>query len=348
MKNVFYFKKINSIGGCETFFYYLSKLFSNMVVYYKEADGKQIERLAERIECHKFKGQQIECDRFFCCYGFDIGNYVKAKEYYHIIHCDYKMVGFSPIRYDGFKYIAVSKLVKNSFEELTGEKAELIYNPIKLEIPKADKYKDKIYLISATRLTKEKGRERIEKLASILDNAGVDYVWDIYTNKQKPFNSPNIRVQVPKLNIIEEIKKSTYLVQLSTHEAYCYSIVEALMCNTPVITTDLPVLKELKVEHGKNAIVLDMNLSNVDIELIKKGLPPFKYKPPKSNWDKYLDNESNYNPNELVKVRTKKKIWDMKEDMHYKAQHFYDMKVCRARYLEALDCVEVYDEDIST
>ena len=38
----------------------------------------------------------------------------------------------------------------------------------------------------------------------------------------------------------------------------------------------------------------------------------------------------------------------MKEDIHYKAQHFYDMKVCRARYLEALDCVEVYDENIST
>lgn len=344
MKNVFYFKKISSIGGCETFFYYLSKLYNNMVVYYREGDGKQIERLAERIEVHKFTGQYIECDRFFCCYGFDIKDYVKAKEYYHIIHCDYKKVDFAPIRYDGFKYIAVSKLVKNSFEELTGERAELIYNPIKLEIPRLAKYNDKIHLISATRLSKEKGRKRIEKLSKILDSAGIDYVWDIYTNKQTPFTSPNIRIQKPRLDILKEIKKSTYLVQLSDHEAYCYSIVEALMCNTPVICTNLPVLKELKVENGKNAIIVDMNLSNVDVELIKKGLPNFKYTPPKSNWDKYLDNESDYNPNKLVRVRTKKRIWDTKEDIHYKAQHFYDMKMCRASYLEALNYIEVYDE----
>lgn len=345
MKNVFYFKNINSIGGVETFFYYLSRLYKNMVVYYKEGDSKQVERLSKNIEVHKFKEQMIECDRFFCCYGFDIGKYVKAKEYYHIIHCDYKHTDFKPIMYDGFKYIGVSKLVCNSFEEITGIKPELIYNPIKLDIPKVEKYSDgKIHLISATRLTKEKGRERIEKLSQILDNAGIDYVWEIYTNKRKPFTSKNIVLKKEKLNIIEEIKKSTYLVQLSTHEAYCYSVIEALMCNTPVITTDLPVLKELKVEHGKNAIILNMDLSNVDIDMIKNGLPEFKYRPPKSNWDKYLDNESNYDPNELIKVRTKKRIWDLETDIHYKAQHIEKLSRARASYFEAMDWVEVYDE----
>lgn len=345
MKNVFYFKSISSIGGCEQFFYYLSRLYKNMIVYYREADGKQIERLAKRIECHKFKGQMIECDRFFCCYGFDIKDYVKAKEYYHIIHCDYKNTTFSPIRYDGFKYIGVSKLVCNSFEELTGEKAELIYNPVSIDIPNVEKYNDgKIHLISATRLSKEKGRERIEKLSKMLDEAGVDYIWEIYTNKQKPFNSKNIVLKPQKLDIIEEIKKSTYLVQLSSHEAFCYSIVESLMCSTPVISTDLPVLHELGIKHGKNAIIVDMDLKKVDIGMIKKGLPPFTYKPPKSNWDKYLDNESDYDPNELVKVRTKKRIYDTKEDIHYKAQHFYDMKVCRAKYMEAMDWVEIYED----
>lgn len=330
--------------GVETFFYYLSKLYKNMVVYYKEADAKQIERLAKNIEVHKFKGQKIVCDRFFCNYRYDIQDYIEAKEYYHLIHCDYKHTDFKPIRYDGYKYIGVSKLVCKSFEELTGEKAELIYNPIKIEIPKIDKYTDKIHLISATRLTKEKGRERIEKLSKILDESGIDYEWHIYTNKKKPFNSKNIILEEPKLDIIEEIKKSTYLVQLSSHEAYCYSAIEALMCNTPLIITDLEVLDELKIKHGENAIVVDMELSNVDIDMIKNGLPPFKYRPPKSNWDKYLDNESNYDPKELVKVRTKKRLYDIQEDKHYKAQKIIELSRERATYMEALDYVEVLDE----
>ena len=66
MKNVFYFKNINSIGGVESFFYYLSKLYKNMVVYYKEAHPEQIKRLAKNVEVHKYKENEIiKCDNFF-------------------------------------------------------------------------------------------------------------------------------------------------------------------------------------------------------------------------------------------------------------------------------------------
>ena len=51
--NVFYFHKINPIGGVESFFYYLSCIYKDMVVFYKEADPIQIERLAKNIEVHK-------------------------------------------------------------------------------------------------------------------------------------------------------------------------------------------------------------------------------------------------------------------------------------------------------
>ena len=325
----------------ESMFYYLSKLYKNMVVYYKEGDPKQIERLAHNIEVHKFNNKKIECDRFFCSYGFDIREYVEAKEYYHIIHCDYKKVNFSPIVYPGFKYIGVSKLACNSFTELTGIPAELIYNPVAIDKPKVEKKTDKIYLISATRGTKEKGLDRINKLVEMLDRAGIDFEWNVYSNKHFRIGSKHIHKLDTKLDLTKEIAESTYLVQLSSHEAFGLSVAEALTLGTPVIVTDIPAFREIGCKHGKNAIICDLDMKNVDIDMIKKGLPKFTYKPPKSNWDKYLDNNSDYNPKELIDVITKKKLWDVETDIHYPPNKEIKLSRERASYMEALGYVEV-------
>lgn len=324
-------------------FYYLSKLYKNMVVYYKDGNPKQIERLSHNIEVHKFNNKKIVCERFFCSYGYDIGDYVEAKEYYHIIHCDYKKVNFKPIVYPGFKYIGVSKLACQSFKDLTGIDAELIYNPIAIDKPKVEKKTDKIYLISATRLTKEKGGTRILKLAEMLDRAGINYEWKVYSNRHLFKASPNIKKLDTKLDLTKEVAESTYLVQLSDHEAFGLSVAESLMLGTPVIVTDIPAFKEIGCKHGKNAIICDLDMKNVDIDMIKNGLPKFTYKPPKSNWDKYLDNDTDYNPNELVEIRLKKKWWDLETNIHYVPNPTKPIKVRkeRASYLECLGIAEV-------
>lgn len=343
MKNVFYMKKISKIGGVESFLYYLSKLYKDFVVYYKEADGKQIERLAKNVEVHKYT-KPIKCDRFFCSYSYDIE--VEAKEYYHIIHYDAMNVGFIPMTNEGFKYIGVSKTACKSFLEKTGNKCELIYNPVPIPNPRVKKLTDKIHLISATRLSKEKGGDRINKLAELLDKAGVDYDWTIYTNKiNYNFKSKNITTKEQQLDLTKEIKKSTYLVQLSSCESFGLSVCESLILGTPVIVTDLPAFKEIGCKHGENAIICDLDMKKVDIEMIKKGLPTFKYKTPKSNWDKYLTKESDYNPNDLVRVRTKKRIWDLETDMHYLSNKKIVLSKQRASYMEAMDYVEVLEND---
>ena len=340
--NVFYMRRINKIGGVESFLYYLSKLYKNFVVYYKEADGKQIERLAKNVEVHKYT-KPIKCDRFFCSYGYDIE--VEAKEYYHIIHYDALNVGFTPMTNKEFKYIGVSKVACKSFKEKTGNKCELIYNPVAIENPNVEKKTDKIYLISATRLTNEKGGERINKLAKMLDNANINYKWDIYTNKiNYRFTSKNIEVKPQKLNLTKEVQESTYLVQLSSCESFGLSVCESLILGTPVIVTDLEAFKEIGCVHGKNAIICDLNMKNVDIDLIKKGIPKFKYTPPKETWGKYLNNDTTYNPNELIKVRTKKRIWDLETDNHYKTLKEIELKRYRASYFEALDYIEIIDK----
>lgn len=334
-KNVFYFKHINSIGGVESFYYYLSKLYNNFVIYYKEADPEQVKRLAERVEIRKFDEKEIKCDRFFCNYGFDIKEYVKAKEYYSIIHYDSVASGLNPTLYDNFKYIAVSKLAQKSFEATTGIKPELIYNPVVVEKRPYKKYNDgKIHILCATRLTKEKGGENIIKLAQMSD----DFIIDVYSNRKLYHIPPNIVLHEPKLDLTEEMTKSQYVAQLSKYEAFGLTPCESLMLGTPVIITDLPAFKEIGCIHGKNAIIVNKDMSNVDIEMIKKGLPEFTYEPPKSNWGKYLDNKGKYNPNKKIKVKVLKRYTDI-ELGQLKRNEEVKMTNKRASYLEALDLV---------
>lgn len=342
MINVFYFKKISQIGGCESFFYYLSKLYKNITIYYKEGHPEQIKRIAENVKIKKYTGETIKCDNFFCCYNPDIIDNVSASQYIHIIHCDYKKVSFSPIIHPKFnKYIAVSKLAGDSFKELTGIDYELIYNPVAIDIPKVEKYNDgKLHLISATRLTKEKGLKRMQKLAKMLENAGIDYEWLVYTNRIREPIGNNVIYKEPKFNIIEDISKADYLVQLSDCEAFCYSIVESLMVGTPVIATDLPVLKELGVIHKKNAFICDFNMSNINIQEIAKKPLKIAYKPPKSDWDKYLDNNSTYNPEEKVKVRSKNNIYLIEENKHIIRNQIVELKRYRASELESKGLIE--------
>lgn len=307
-----------------------------MVVYYKEAHPEQIKRLAKNVEVHKYKENEIiKCENFFCCYNPDIIDNVIAKNYIHLIHCDYKQVSFRPIIHSKFnKCIAVSKLAGESFKEIAGIDYELIYNPITIDKPKVKKYNDgKLHLISCTRLTKEKGLKRMQKLAKMLEKAGIDYEWTVFTNRHREAIGRNVIYKEPKLDIIEDIAKADFLVQLSDCEAFCYSVVESLMVNTPVICTDLPVFRELGVNKG-NSIICDLSMSNVDINRVKQPFK-FEYTVPESNWDKYLDNKSDYNPKELTKVKVLKTYFDVVTQQRHRRGELIEITRERASYLEA-------------
>ena len=338
MKNVFYMHKISPIGGVESYFYYLSKLY-DIEVWYTEGDAEQIKRLAQNIPVHKYKEQPIECDRLFSNYSFTAST--TAKEKYHVIHYDPLNVGFGTSYCDGWKYIGVSKVACKGFKAITGHDIELIYNVLPIEKPKVNK-KEGLHLISCTRLSSEKGGKRINKLANMLDKAGVKYDWTIYTNKTRmAFDSKNITVKPQQLDLRKEVAESSYLVQLSDCESFGLSVCESLMMGTPVIITDLEAFKEIGCKHGINAVVCDMNMQNVDIDMIAKNNMKFTYTPPKSNWDKYLSREKTYNPNELVEVRTLRRFWDIETNIHYPRQATFKVRKSRASYLEALNYVEV-------
>jgi glycosyltransferase involved in cell wall biosynthesis len=63
------------------------------------------------------------------------------------------------------------------------------------------------------------------------------------------------------------IKNCDYLVQLSDTESFCYSAFEALQRNVPVILTNFPEAQSIVVD-GENGYILEMDLSNLDVEKI--------------------------------------------------------------------------------
>lgn len=303
MTNIFYCKNISEIGGIETFLYYLSKLYKNydMTIVYDYANREQLARLKKNVKCIKFNGQEIECEKAFFNYNLDIIDKVKAKEYYQIIHGDYKATGIQcNTNAKITKYLAVSKIAGESFYQETGIKPEVIYNPLNIDKPKKI-----LKLISATRLTSEKGYNRMIKLAKEFSDKKIPFEWHVFTNKSD-IDSDFFIARKPKLNIINDIAEADYLVQLSDSEGYCYSIVEAMSVGTPVICTNIPVLKEIGVNKN-NSYILNMDMSNINVDKIYKEIPEVtNYKAPGCLLINYIDKiKSKYEEEKRMKYKVR-------------------------------------------
>ena len=294
MKNVFWFSYINAIGGTEAFLYYLARKYHkdwDITVYYGAADPVQLMRLQQYCRCVKYKGEKIVCDKIFLAYSQNIIDKVEAKEYCFISHIDYKARGIKPPVHPKItKYYGVSQAVCDSWKELTGIDMECVYLPLVLDEPQRV-----MRLISATRLTDEKGGWRMKVLADMLDRANIAYTWTIFTNKPSNIVSPNVIFRQPRLDLLNFIAESDYLVQLSDSESYCYSVAESLSVGTPVIVTDIPALREIGVVDHYNGFILDMKMNNIPLEDICNSHLEFTYTPPKDRWNEIMaEGKSDY------------------------------------------------------
>lgn len=335
-KNVFYFHTLNSIGGTEQFLYYLSCLYKNMVVFYREGDDGQVDRLGENIEIHRYKGGVIECDRFFANYNPDIIENVNAREYIQIVHMNYKSQNRVPYIHSKItKCIGVSKQACREFTELTGRECECIYNPVVVNTPRKV-----LKLISATRLSDEKGREEMIKFGEILDSCGIPYIWLVFTNDWNRIRNPHIVYMEPTLDIQDYIAGSDYLIQLSSSESFCFSVVESLMLGVPCIVRNLPIWSEIGLKNGENSFILNFDMSDVPVDDIYKGLKTFKYVPPKSNWDKYLDNDSEYDAHREVECVASRKFFDIVESKWREKGEKFKCSEKRKNHLTDIELVD--------
>lgn len=338
MKNIFYFKLLNKIGGIETFFYQLAKKYRDwdITIYYSEADFEQVRRLAKYVRVKKYRGEHIVCDKAFFNFNLDIIDNVEANEYIQIAHGDYKAMGIRPNQSPKIsRYIGVSQLVCDTFSDVTGHEVELCYNPF--EKPKPRKV---LNLISATRLSSEKGKDRIIRLAELFEEAGIPYVWTIFTDDTNAIENENIIYRKPRLDIIDYIANADYLVQLSDNEGYCYSVVEALSVGTPVIVTKCPVFAELGVNRA-NGFTLDFDLKKVPLQAIYRGLKPFTFEPEEDRWSEILSpGESTYQSdlNTTVRIKAIKPYWDMLEKRFVEYGEMYEVSMARGQYIVDNDC----------
>lgn len=299
--NIFYFDRLNKIGGVETFFYEIAKKYCNndITVFYSYGDLKQIQRLKKYIRVIKYTGQNIKCKKAFFNYSLKPIDKIEAERYYEIIHANYKDLGIRPNVHDKIdEYIGVSQSVCDVFTELTGLPCTLCYNPITIEKPKKV-----LYLISATRLTREKGKDRILKLAKALDDAEIPYIWIIFTNDTKEIKHPRIIFMEPQLNIRDYIAKADYTVQLSDTEAYCYTMIESLLLNVPVIVTPWACLKELNITNDYG-FILPFDMTNIPVDEIYNKKFNFKYNLKPDNWNQILELSKSTYKEELNSIYT--------------------------------------------
>lgn len=338
--NFFYFYKINEIGGVETFYYNLAKKYKakDITICYTVGDKKQIRRLQKYVRVLQYRGQKIQCKRAFFNFNLDIIDNVEAEEYYQILHGDYKAMGYLPNSDPRItKYLACSKQVADSFHEITGAEVEVCYNPTD-DLKRPGKL---LRLVSATRLSSEKGKERIEKMADLLDAAGVSYSWDIFSDTKTLINNEHIALRKSTLDILPYVADADWLVQLSDNEGYCYSVIEALQIGTPVIVTPCPVFKELGLNDA-NSITVDFDFEEIPVDRIVKGLPAFTYKPKKDTWNKYLGKEkATYKINEKALVRGIITYYDLKLERNVERNEEVEMPRDRAEYLADLELVEI-------
>lgn len=226
-KVVFFIGHINHIGGVEQWIYYTIKKYHkeyDIQVIYKYCAPEQKARLVRMCNAEMYEGQKIECDVFIYCYDTSIVSKVKAKEYILTIHADYETQGFRiEIPKETTQIYAVSELARQKFEKTHKEKLDklglkikTLYNPLDLDKPKRV-----LRLISATRLTPEKGAKRMELMAKKLKLLKIPFIWTVFTTSDNPPPIDGFVYMKPRLDIIGYVKDSDYLIQLSDTERIC-------------------------------------------------------------------------------------------------------------------------------
>jgi glycosyltransferase involved in cell wall biosynthesis len=335
--NVFYVPHFNIIGGIETYIYELVKKYKDIdiTVVYSDptSDVKQLNRIRKYARVIKIGKTPIKCQRLFVMYKSNLDLF-EADYIIQITHADYKAQNLKPNLDKRInEHYGVSKSVATTYEEISGLETKVCYNPLTI-----DKPKKVLKLISATRLTKEKGKDRMIILANELTKRKIPFLWLVFTNDRNAIDNPNVIYMQPRLDIRDFIANSDYLVQLSDTEAWCYSVLESLCLGTPVITTPIPSFNEMGVDNGKNGYILPFNMKELPIEDIYNNIPSFTFKAPKDIYDKLLINTpTTYNPNELYQCRALKSYYDVLFGMNITKGHLLPEKITKERAEELIN-----------
>lgn len=301
---------LNDIGGIETAMANMSAAFPEanfcFVINSHASNAEaQILRLAQRHDVLIDKSgnahyngdialiftpimQSVPFERIHCpiVYQFihsDIGKLMKMEQWH-----DFKWQPHPKVK----KVISVSETAKESLKQALGVDSEVLANIL------AEPSKRPVFLC-LSRATPEKGIDRLLKMVQAFDRAGKDYAlylcstldpYGQYYHELK--NSSHVVLVEPNPYNDSLMRCADYLVQLSTCESYCYSVHQATAQGVAVIGTKIPEIEKV-VTDGKNGYLLNLDMSNLDVEKIFNKIPRPKAKPEPidPNWLKVLTGE---------------------------------------------------------
>lgn len=278
IKIYLYYEKICAIGGIESWIYYFCQhlyKYYDITVLFCSADEKQIERLSKLVKTRKFESnKKYSCDVFVNATNWKpFPKNIEYKKCIAVVHCDYnyfkEQIKLSHLDKNIDELICVSENCSDGLYKAFGTHGKVIENILGEKVPVHKIYR----FVSFTRLTEEKGLNRIYRLAEELRKANIKFEWRIFT-EFKIYNDkyPELIFMNPTLDIFDYLVDSDYLVQLSSSEAFCYSVHEALQYGVPVIVTDIEAFKNVVI-NGYNGYKVNINMENIDIDKIINNIP---------------------------------------------------------------------------
>lgn len=301
-----YYHHINVIGGVEiAILNLISKLkedYNIIVAYsYSGTTPEMLFRMAEHATIVNLNHKSIECDIVVYCSIYCQKNRIKAKREFRWLHgCIDDMGVKLPNEPNVEEYISVGKVCKDQLDKYIKKPSTLIYNELNPDIislskEKVKTKKSKINLVTVSRISKEKGFERMLQVHDKIKHLDYNWVivgcgWDKGYEKLIKSKAPsNWEFVGHKDNPFPYIKQADYLLQLSDYEAFGYVMLEAKVLGTPVITTNYPSSYEM-IKHGVNGYIVKKDLTDFNAEwLNSKLLFNFEYQSNIELWKEILN-----------------------------------------------------------
>lgn len=345
--NIFYTHEIKEISGITTFLYEIAKKYHELditIMYDKDSNINQINKLKKYVRVIKVNpNMKYKCNKLFITYFVKQLHLFEANEIIGTIQTNFKTTGLQPYGSRVDKVVAVSQFVANTYEELCGVKPMVCYNVLTMK-----EQRRVLRLIYIGRLTDAKGKENIEILLKELEKKDIPYLLTIVSDGRLKDN-PNVIYIPPRPNARNLIQGNDYLLQLTQNddESYSYTINEALSMATPIIATDLSILKELGIKNKEHGYILNFDMTNIPIKDIYENIPKPTYTPPNDRWGEILDNtKAEYVKEQMIQLRCIRSYKDIEYNEHISKGQLYSTYKERAKDLVDKGFAEYEDEPI--
>lgn len=332
-----YAKELDQVNGRTTFVYNFCRFmkdYYDIAVFYESGDMSAVRKLRNIVDTRKIGSRLISCDTLIVNSIHDDVPFVFAYEQrIQMVHACKTNKAWKIPESDRTVFVSYTAMESWGIKDET-----FIHNMI---APADDK---PLILVSATRVSDEKGQHRIVEFGRLLKSKGVKYQWLLFTDLPIKGMTEDM-VQMPIVSDITAfIKSADYVVHLSDIEAWSYVIIESLVNNTPVITTPITMLTELAFEPGKNGYVIPFDVNDTTdnmIDEIVHKIPKFTFKYDNDTsvnmWRDILGNttpKKTYSPEQSVTVRILAEYDDIELQKHMIVNEFVKMPLARAEYLQ--------------